>query len=144
MVDMSGIISVSRESDELLLSVDEYFRNGYTRDVNFLSHKNALFAITWMVSSILSSAISHVYIYDYIVFISIFIQSFCFLPFGYFYLECIRELTVACSRVSGFGERAAIDSRYRSILSIKILHIYSYMFSLTKYIIRTQTLLLNK
>lgn len=55
MVDMSEIISVSCDSDELLMSVDEYFRSDFTRDVNFLSHKNALFAITWMVSTLLFS-----------------------------------------------------------------------------------------
>lgn len=48
VVDMSEIISVNRLSDQLLLSVDEYFRSDYTKDIHFLSHKNALFAITWM------------------------------------------------------------------------------------------------
>lgn len=47
-MDMSDIISVSRASDELLLSVDEYFRSEHSKQVGFLHHTNALFAITFM------------------------------------------------------------------------------------------------
>lgn len=89
--DMSEIISVSRASDELLLSVDEYFRSEHSKQAGFLQHKDALFAITFMVRYIVIAP-------NYIASIALLSSDLCFILCVYFLRVCL----FLCFRVECF------------------------------------------